>query len=991
MSGTFQPIPNFVGVNAGQQFREAINGALGGTAPISPALAGASMSGGAATGTSVSQAVAAALITDAADRTIAAWKTDAINFADYEGADPTGATDMSSLITHALTDARAQVKALRFPSGTWGIAANVLWQQGDVILGDGPQSVLKYIGSNTTNGNPAVLWMASATRAISPPAEGPCTILSNIHIVGNWNGTTITDQMTGPMVAAKYCDSVIFDRVFVEYAPNVSINAGWCRRVTAINCKIRYGARDGIQCEGSAMVDVIGGQFDHIDDNVVSNHSSNSEIWGIASGTNIIGIRASDTGGILCAGARRINICNNVLDRPKQEGIGVAYSGEGTTEGECCPFAAHIVGNVVTDVINRTNIDGLNTDCTYIRISAISPQAGAASASTGVPGSNLTIPPAVWTASTAVAAGVSTIDSGGHIQTVTTAGTTGSSAPSWNETTGDTTTDGTVTWTNEGSGLVGALVPSGRVWVASTPYIIGAAIVNSNGNVQKCSTSGTSGASAPSWASSYGSTTTDGGAVWTCGGSNSVSSVASPYGAYNNMKSSPSDTTTPIPPGWAIDISHNVLMRTLDPTANLSYTESNTGGEQMFTREGWLNPLLGAVELASGAIGVNFAAISNLPTWYRQIAVACNHIQGMEDGIYLAAGVLMTAADFHDNKIVDFINAAVFCAQKGAGHRIDIRNNEIDGDPFITRRGTATGGGWQNGITTQAAVFPNACTGITFRGNRLRNLAEITSSVFEPDTVGIGNIVFCEPAATGYNAGNLGVGNVPQAGAAYMHVIENCNPGSAGFGQAINGPLLEAVAMPLSGTFVQGQIVWNSAATAGSSVIGWYRATTGSSNTLGTDWLAISIPSLLAISEASSTVTLGPASSGNAMQVQGAAGEPTVLGATGALGSSVVFDGAQADNTLQIVAAGSSYTCPNYVTTIYFTTSATISSFTFTMPTTPEAGNGQRVRFSFNQAVTALTTAHGTNAIDGTHSSLTAHQLVEYVWDLTNTTWRMLQ
>ena len=338
MSGTFQPIPNFVGVNAGQQFREAINGALGGTAPISPALAGASMSGGAATGTSVSQAVAAALITDAADRTIAAWKTDAINFADYEGADPTGATDMSSLITHALTDARAQVKALRFPSGTWGIAANVLWQQGDVILGDGPQSVLKYIGSNTTNGNPAVLWMASATRAISPPAEGPCTILSNIHIVGNWNGTTITDQMTGPMVAAKYCDSVIFDRVFVEYAPNVSINAGWCRRVTAINCKIRYGARDGIQCEGSAMVDVIGGQFDHIDDNVVSNHSSNSEIWGIASGTNIIGIRASDTGGILCAGARRINICNNVLDRPKQEGIGVAYSGEGTTEGGVLPL-----------------------------------------------------------------------------------------------------------------------------------------------------------------------------------------------------------------------------------------------------------------------------------------------------------------------------------------------------------------------------------------------------------------------------------------------------------------------------------------------------------------------------------------------------------------------------------------------------------------------------------------------------------------------------
>src|ERR1700719_309820 len=36
--GSYQPIPNFTGVGAGLQFREAINGRLGGTQPIAPAI-----------------------------------------------------------------------------------------------------------------------------------------------------------------------------------------------------------------------------------------------------------------------------------------------------------------------------------------------------------------------------------------------------------------------------------------------------------------------------------------------------------------------------------------------------------------------------------------------------------------------------------------------------------------------------------------------------------------------------------------------------------------------------------------------------------------------------------------------------------------------------------------------------------------------------------------------------------------------------------------
>ncbi|MGH7086696.1 MAG: hypothetical protein ACREFN_17095, partial [Acetobacteraceae bacterium] len=139
MSG-FNQIPNYTGVNAGQQFRQAVNAALGGSTPIAPSLA----SGTTASGINVSQAVAAAAITDAALRTLSARATDAINFADYAGADPTGANDNSALMVQALADARSQGKALRFPSGTWGYAAATTIQAGDRIYGDGPATVFAY-------------------------------------------------------------------------------------------------------------------------------------------------------------------------------------------------------------------------------------------------------------------------------------------------------------------------------------------------------------------------------------------------------------------------------------------------------------------------------------------------------------------------------------------------------------------------------------------------------------------------------------------------------------------------------------------------------------------------------------------------------------------------------------------------------------------------------------------------------------------------------
>lgn len=56
-----------------------------------------------------------------------------------------------------------------------------------------------------------------------------------------------------------------------------------------------------------------------------------------------------------------------------------------------------------------------------------------------------------WAASTTITTIYVTVDDAGNSQACTTAGTTGTTAPSWNHTKGGTTTDGGVTWTNLGS------------------------------------------------------------------------------------------------------------------------------------------------------------------------------------------------------------------------------------------------------------------------------------------------------------------------------------------------------------------------------------------------------------------------------------------------------------------------------------------------------------------------------------------------------------
>jgi Ice-binding-like len=125
-----------------------------------------------------------------------------------------------------------------------------------------------------------------------------------------------------------------------------------------------------------------------------------------------------------------------------------------------------------------------------------------------------------WLATTAYTVGQEVVDSHFQVQMVSTAGTSGGSAPTWSTTALGTTHDGTGTleWLN--LGLTTAATPAS--WAASHTYAVGDFIEDSNQNIEVVTGptgGGMSGPAQPSWMTGVGETTADGSRVtWTNAG-----------------------------------------------------------------------------------------------------------------------------------------------------------------------------------------------------------------------------------------------------------------------------------------------------------------------------------------------------------------------------------------------------------------------------------------------------------------------------------------
>lgn len=113
-----------------------------------------------------------------------------------------------------------------------------------------------------------------------------------------------------------------------------------------------------------------------------------------------------------------------------------------------------------------------------------------------------------WQSLASFAASDFIIDPNGNVQLVQTAGTTAGPPPLWKKAFGQTTTDGSVTWINNGSAS----------WQPNTAFTSGQFIYDGNGNMQHVQAAGISGGTAPDWNGMY-LPTTDGTVTWINNGS----------------------------------------------------------------------------------------------------------------------------------------------------------------------------------------------------------------------------------------------------------------------------------------------------------------------------------------------------------------------------------------------------------------------------------------------------------------------------------------
>jgi len=95
-----------------------------------------------------------------------------------------------------------------------------------------------------------------------------------------------------------------------------------------------------------------------------------------------------------------------------------------------------------------------------------------------------------------------------YVNVALTAGTSAATQTGWSTTNGATKVDGTVTWINQGNPITPLVGYTGN-----RAYALHVRILDTNGNIQIVTTAGTSGASAPSWVTTVGTTTIDNGTL----------------------------------------------------------------------------------------------------------------------------------------------------------------------------------------------------------------------------------------------------------------------------------------------------------------------------------------------------------------------------------------------------------------------------------------------------------------------------------------------
>jgi hypothetical protein len=306
--------------------------------------------------------------------------------------------------------------------------------------------------------------------------------------------------------------------------------------------------------------------------------------------------------------------------------------------------------------------------------------------------------------------------------------------------------------------------------------------------------------------------------------------------------------TTSVPQGGNVIVSGNVIKRTRPAVA----TYSLWGIGRFFYADGWINPAVGEANFAAHGIVIN-SDVDNF-------VVSDNAVSGCRAG----AGVYLVYLSSGDDRHWAFLNGSVsgnvirdchegvkasisYGAAATIRIGVDINGNLFDLDPYCisAARTDATSGRWNSAAAVtdkNYGISLGNCQGYSVRGNTFKNLWEpIYNDATRVLAHYSGNLVICQPTTGGhaYVAANAGVGTPGRAGGGFAHMIEDCTPTSATFGQMLNACPTEATAVPASGWGVEGHFIRNSDPSIDANnmvILGWVRLLTSNAWVSGTDY-----------------------------------------------------------------------------------------------------------------------------------------------------------
>lgn len=315
-------------------------------------------------------------------------------------------------------------------------------------------------------------------------------------------------------------------------------------------------------------------------------------------------------------------------------------------------------------------------------------------------------------------------------------------------------------------------------------------------------------------------------------GENNVSTgaFALPWNSRNSVYSS---STNSVAPPFFIQITGNIIARTLPAVANYSLW----GYGQALSASGFTDPAVTDAALRmSGGISVSGQT--------RKMLIGGNNISHTGSCVAFADPPLdnfgIDDVMIVNNQFTDFNGNCISLPNPAAPRTISllVAHNTFDGDPYHINANRGANG------TYLADGSPSVISCVSYNGarligNKVRNVCRVVNNGGGTGTVLAGNFLRCAPAAVGFSTSNKGIGNLPEAcGQQVIYEHVDSDPTSATYGLPLSLFQLTAGSIPTTGTYVRGTFV---SAIGSTTILGWQRLTTGSAHVSGTDWKTVAL------------------------------------------------------------------------------------------------------------------------------------------------------